>query len=384
MELLSKPTRKAASLHFVPTDQHCKVPMSNTLSRPLPANASLLVTGASGFFGGALKRRLLREGHRVVNLDLERDPDMHPNLTSVAGDIRDATLVKELFAKGSFDAVFHCAAQLAHGARIDEQLLWTSNVDGTRVLAEQARAADVRPFVFISSNCLWASDLGHAVDEVNDLPAPIELYGRSKLAGEELLQEFTHDLDVVTLRCPTIMDAGRLGLLAILYEFIDDGKTVWVVGDGGNRYQFIYADDLAEACVLGAQYGRSALFHIGSDDVRSMREVYESVIQAAGSRSRVRALPKGPTVAAMQLAHRLKVSPLGPYHYRMIASNFVFATDRIKRELGWQPTLTNADMLLRAYRFYAENRREIHARTDVSAHSKPASMGIIRLLKWIS
>ncbi len=354
------------------------------MSKPLPAHATLLVTGASGFFGGVLKRRLLREGHAVVNLDLERDSDTHPSLTSVQGDIRDRALVTQLFAKHSFGGVFHCAAQLAHGARIDEPLLWTSNVDGTRVLAEGARAAGVRPFIFISSNCLWASDLGHPVDEIDDRPAPIELYGRSKLAGEDLLGEFTADLDVVTLRCPTIMDAGRLGLLAILYEFIDDGKTVWVVGDGGNRYQFIYADDLAEACILGAGYGRSALFHIGSDDVRSMREVYESVIRAAGSLSRVRALPKGPTVAAMQLAHRLKVSPLGPYHYRMIASNFVFATDRIKRELGWRPTLTNEEMLLRAYRFYAEHRREIHARKEVSAHSRPASMGIIRLLKWMS
>lgn len=342
------------------------------------------MTGGSGFFGGVLKRRLLREGHTVVNIDLEQDPDSLPGLTSVRGDIRDAALVQRLFPERRFDAVFHCAAQLAHGARIDEHLLWTSNVDGTRVLAEAARAAGVRPFVFVSTNCLWAEDLGHPVSEDRDLPAPIELYGRSKLAAEQLLQEFTADLDVVTIRCPTIMEAGRLGLLAILYEFIDDHKTVWVVGDGGNRYQFIYAEDLASACLLGAGYGRSALFHIGSDDVRSMREVYESVIRAAGSRSKVRSLPKGATIAAMQLAHKLKISPLGPYHYRMIASNFVFDTERIKRELGWRPTLTNEEMLLRAYRYYAERRDEIHGRTDVSAHSKPASMGVIRLLKWLS
>ena len=366
--------------------------MPKTLPKPLPPQARLLVTGASGFFGGVLKRRLLREGHYVVNLDLERDPDFHPgvnsdqhpHLVSVQGDIRDSALLRELFERHRFDAVFHCAAQLAHGARLDEHLLWTSNVDGTRLVAEAARAAGVRPFVFLSSNCLWAEDLGHPVDEIDDPPAPIELYGRSKLAGEELLQNFTSDLDVVTLRCPTIMDAGRLGLLAILFEFIDDGKTVWVVGDGGNRYQFLYADDLAEACILAAGYGRSAIFHLGSDHVRSMREVYEAVIRSAGSRSRVRALPRRPTVAAMQLAHRLKVSPLGPYHYRMIASNFVFRTDRIQHELGWQPTLTNEDMLLRAYRYYAEHRREIHGRTDVSAHSKPAGMGVIRLLKWLS
>ena len=378
---------------MTPTNDHLLTPLA-------PGSRPVLVTGGSGFFGGVLKRRLLREGYTVVNLDLEADPDTSaapvPRLTSIRGDIRDMALVGQLFAEHRFAAVFHCAAQLAHGARIDEHLLWTSNVDGTRVLAEAARAAGVRPFVFVSTNCLWAEDLGHPVDEERDLPAPIELYGRSKLAAEQLLGEFTASLDVVTLRCPTIMDAGRLGLLAILYEFIDDGKTVWVVGDGGNRYQFIYAEDLATACLLAAGYGRSALFHIGSDDVRSMREVYESVIRTAGNehpaqtgrrssrRSKVRSLPQGPTLLAMRLAHKLKLSPLGPYHYKMIASNFVFSTDRIKRELGWRPTLTNEEMLLRAYRYYAEHREEIHGRTAVSAHSKPASMGIIRLLKWMS
>ena len=358
-----------------------------SLSKPSAlqtGSAHVLVTGASGFFGGVLKRRLLREGHHVVNLDLERDADTAPRLTSLQGDIRDAALVGRLFAENRFDAVFHCAAQLAHGVRIDEHLLWTSNVDGTRILAEAAKSAGVRPFVFLSSNCLWASDLGHPVHEEHDLPAPVELYGRSKLEGEKLLEGFAADLDVVTFRCPTIMDAGRLGLLAILFEFIDDSKTVWVVGDGGNRYQFIYAEDLASACILAAQYGSSDLFHIGSDDVRSMREVYESVIRTVGSRSKVRSLPKTLTLAAMQAAHKLRVSPLGPYHYRMIASNFVFNTDRIKRELGWQPSLTNEQMLLRAYQYYAAHRDEIHARQNVSAHSKPASMGIVRLLKWVS
>lgn len=80
----------------------------------------------------------------------------------------------------------------------------------------------------------------------------------------------------------------------------------------------------------------------------------------------------------------LRISPLGPYHYKMIAENFVFDTSRAKRELGWQPTLTNEEMLLRAYRHYREHRAEIHGRTAVSAHRKPAGMGVIRLLKWIS
>jgi nucleoside-diphosphate-sugar epimerase len=135
---------------------------------------------------------------------------------------------------------------------------------------------------------------------------------------------------------------------------------------------------------MAAGYGRSDLFHIGSDNVRSMREVYESVIRASGSKSKVRSLPKAPTIAAMMLTHKLRISPLGPYHYKMIAESFVFDTDRIKQRLGWKPTLTNEEMLLRAHEYYASNRNEIGARTSASAHRKAASMGVIRLLKWIS
>jgi UDP-glucose 4-epimerase len=131
-------------------------------------------------------------------------------------------------------------------------------------------------------------------------------------------------------------------------------------------------------------YDRSDLFHIGSANVVSLRQVYEAIIRAAGTRARVAQLPKGPTIAAMKLAHKLGVSPLGPYHYRMIAEDFIFDTTHIRRQLGWQPTLTNEEMMVEAYRYYAAQRAEIHARKDVSAHSRPASMGVIRLLKWFS
>jgi nucleoside-diphosphate-sugar epimerase len=346
----------------------------------------VLVTGGSGFFGGVLKRRLLAEGFAVTNIDLVRDEDAGAaGLTSVQGDIRDVELLRRIFAEHRFIAVFHCAAMLAHDVK-DETLLWTSNVDGTRRVAEASLAAGVRKFINISTNCLWAEGFGRPVTEADE-PAPVELYGRSKWQAEKelaALQPEHPGLQVVTLRCPTIIDSGRLGLLAILFEFIEDGKKVWVFGDGGNRYQFIYAQDLATACLLCLGYERSNLFHIGSDEVPTMRAMYESVIREAGSTSRVAQLPQRPTIAVMKLAHKLGVSPLGPYHYRMIAESFVFDTLRIKSELGWSPTLTNEQMMTRAFAYYRENRAAIHGRTDVSAHSKAAPMGIIRLLKWLS
>lgn len=342
----------------------------------------ILVTGGSGFFGGILKRRLLSEGFSCINVDLVPDPEKHPQLISIQGDIRDKSLLASLFREYPISAVMHCGAFLAHGSMVEKDL-WSSNVEGTRNLADACREFGVRKLVFTSTNCLWASNVGHAIRE-DEPPAPIEIYGRSKLAAEQLLADYSSSLQIVILRSPTIIDSGRLGLLAILFEFIQEGKRIWVVGDGGNRYQFVYAQDLATACILAMQYDGSGVFHVGSDNVRPLREIYQAVIDAAGSRSRIASLPKDPAIAAMRLAHTLKISPLGPYHYQMIAEDFAFDTTKIRETLGWKPTLSNEQMLIRAFNYYAQQHDEIHAREDVSAHSRPASMGVIRLLKWIS
>jgi nucleoside-diphosphate-sugar epimerase len=344
----------------------------------------VLVTGGAGFFGGVLKKTLLDRGFKVVSIDMHPDPDKHPNLISVWADLRDAKQVEWVFTVHQPEAVFHCAAVLAHDAK-NEDFLWTSNVDATRILAEAAARRGTKKIVYISTNCLWGRSFDRPVTE-SDEPAPIETYGRSKLEAEKILQGFQKKLDVVTLRTPTIIDAGRLGLLAILFEFIDEGRKVWVVGDGGNRYQFVYAADLAEACLLSLEFQNgSDVFNVGSENVKTLREVYETVIKKAGSKSRVASLPKAPSIAAMRLAYSLGASPLGPYHYRMIAEDFAFDISKAKRDLGWKPTLTNEEMLLRAYEFYHSHRKEIEARgSDVAAHKRPAKMGVIRLLKWLS
>ena len=344
--------------------------------------ASVFVTGGSGFLGSLLLDRLLQDGHQVVNIDLVASHLKHSRLRCIIGDIRNRALLDELFAASRPDVVFHCAALLAHGA-MDEQDLWSSNVDGARILAEAVAAAGVRTVIYTSSNCLWGTGFSRPVLE-SDAPAPVEIYGRSKWEAERILQSFSGQFATVAIRCPPIMDEGRLGLLSILFEFIAENRRVWVVGDGSNRYQFIYARDLIEAMLAGWASGRANVFGIGSDNILSMRETYEHVIAQSGSRSRVASLPRGPAVAAMKAAHALRVSPLGPYHYRMIASDFMFDTARIKTELGWRPTLANHEMLLRAYRYYQANKADIYSRSLVSAHRKPADMGVIRLMKWMS
>lgn len=343
---------------------------------------TVLLTGGAGFFGSIVKSRLLDAGHRCVSIDLCPDSSRHPNLTTIQGDIRDLELMNRLYRENKFDAVLHCAAILAHAVK-DKNFLWTSNVDGTRNVAEMARKHGVPRVVFTSSNCLWGESLGRPVLE-DEPPKPCEIYGISKWEGERVLHEYSKDLDAVIIRCPTIIDSGRLGLLSILFEFIHEGRKVWVVGGGRNKYQFIYAQDLADACLSSLDHEGSVTFNIGSDNVKSLRDVFSYVIREAGSKSEIASLPHKTTLLGMRLAYYAKMSPLGPYHYKMIAEDFEFDTTRIKSQLGWRPTLTNEEMLCRAYNYYMQNRAEIQARKDVSAHRQPAKMGVIRLLKWVS
>lgn len=343
--------------------------------------SNYLVTGGSGFVGTLLVQKLLDAGHTVVSIDLLPGNVTHGSLTSVEGDIRDRATLDAIYADFTPDAVFHCAALLAHGT-ITEAELMSHNAHGTEVLADATAAAGVRKLVYLSSNCLWGTGFDRPVRD-DDVPEPCEPYGVSKWEGEKILARFTNRFETVAIRCPTIIDEGRLGLLAILFEFMSDGNRIPIVGSGANRYQFIYAQDLLDAMVRAAHCEGSHVFGIGSDAVPTMAGAFQHVIDGSNSRSRLLRLPQWPMIAAMKLAHVLRVSPLGPYHYRMIASSFVFDTTTCKRVLGWQPTLTNGEMLLKAYRYYHANRFEIETRENVSAHRQAAKMGVIRVLKWL-
>lgn len=341
-----------------------------------------LITGGSGFLGNIMIRQLLERGDKCLNIDLEPDKLIHENLISIRGDIRDSSLMKEIFTKYKFDAIYHFAALLAHEKKYLKEL-WSCNVDGTRNVFRFAKEYNINKIIFISTNCLWGQNFDYPVNE-NEIPNPIEIYGKSKLECEKILLSNSNNINSIIFRCPTIMDEGRLGLLSILYEFIDEDRKIWMVGDGNNRYQFIYAKDLTNACILALDHNQSDIFNIGSDNVKTFNEIYSYVIKNSNSKSKLAHLPKNLATFGMKVCFSLGLSPLGPYQYKMISSSFVFDISKIKQELGFISTLTNEEMMLKSYEYFHNNREEIKYRKNVSAHNRNAKMGIIRLLKWLS
>jgi nucleoside-diphosphate-sugar epimerase len=326
-----------------------------------------------GFFGSILCEHLVDRGHDVLSLDLLADTNSARRYKNIQLDLRDFEALKaavvDFERDGKVNAIFHVE-------------LWSANVDGTKNVMECAKQLSIARVVFTSTNCVFSTGFTEPVNE-QTATQPIEIYGKSKLAAEEIITSYK-DVSSVIVRCPTIIAAGRLGLLTILFDFVREGRRLYVVGDGSNRYSFISADDLADACLLAAQSSKSGLYNIGSDNVPSMRQLYSSLMQYAGKKPRIVSIPEAPTVMALKILNKLGLSPLGPYHYRMLAANFVFDTSKIKSEIEWRPTKTNTEILCSAYQYYIDNLDSINNATNVSAHHSKAKAGILNLLRLIS
>jgi nucleoside-diphosphate-sugar epimerase len=342
-----------------------------------------LVTGGSGFFGRLLVPALVERGFECVSVD-RQEGTPRPRAEMVRGDAADLGVLESSLARGRPDVVFHLASQIDFAVK-SQRSLYENNVATTRAVVAFARTHRVPKVIFTSSNSVYLGNRERRPIVESDPPATVDEYGRSKVESERILAAASSDFDAISIRCPNIMDAGRLGMLSILFDFIREGRKVWVLGDGGIRHQCIFAGDLIDACLKAAGHRGSDVFNIGSDNVPTIRQMYQYVIDRAGTGARVARLPDSIALPAMRLAHRLRMSPLGPYQFRMLTQDFVFDTTKVKAALGWMPTLNNGQMLYKAYEYYLAHRLEILSGPELSGNRQTLKkLGVLRLLKMIS
>lgn len=341
---------------------------------------TVVITGGSGYFGTILADLALAQGDRVRIFDLNppelRDASVRDRVDHVAGDVRDLPALRD--ALDGADVVLNNVAQVPLAK--DRELFWSVNVTGTANVLLAARDQGVAKVVHTSSSAIFGIPASNPVTE--DTPGrPLEAYGRAKLEAEHLCHDAAAaGLDVSIVRPRTILGHGRLGIIAVLFEFVAAGAPVYVLGRGDNRYQFVHANDLADAVLRAAAREKPTTYNIGATEFGTMRETLQAVVDHAGTGARVRSLPAAPAKVAMRALATLGLAPFAPYHWLLYAESLWFDTTRAQTELGWRPQHSNASALIESYEWFLDNRASLDG-DHRSHHQSPVRLGLLEVLK---
>jgi nucleoside-diphosphate-sugar epimerase len=333
------------------------------------------ITGGAGFLGLHLARRLLADGHEVRTLDTAPldDAELERSVEELGGDVRDTDAVHRVCAGA--DIVVHAAAALP----IQASRAWirSVNIDGTANVLEAAQGR----VVFISSTAVYGVPEKHPIEEDDPLVG-VGWYGESKIDAERLCRVAA--AETVIVRPKTFVGPERLGVFEILFDWIREGRRIYTLGQGRNRYQLLAVEDLVEAIVRAATVPEAAndVFHVGAKEFGTVRSDLQALIDHAGSHSRLTPVPVKPAELILRALELLRVSPLAEWHYKTAHRDSFVEIAKAERVLGWEPRLSNEQALIETYDWYLENRGKVGA-AGVT-HRVPWNQQALGLLKKIS
>jgi UDP-glucuronate 4-epimerase len=227
----------------------------------------VLVTGAAGFIGFHLTRRLLKDGYRVVGVDnlnpyyevalkearLEALKD-EPNFIFVKMDLTDRKQLGRLFARQAFDVVVNMAAQAGVRYSIENPYAYVdSNLVGFVNLLECCRQHSVKHFVFASSSSVYGANTTMPFSVHQNVDHPVSLYAATKKANELMAHTYSHlyRLPGTGLRFFTVYGPwGRPDMALFLFtRAILEDQPIKVYNHGKMQRDFTYIDDIIEGVV---------------------------------------------------------------------------------------------------------------------------------------
>ena len=341
--------------------------------------ATHLVTGGAGFLGIQTARALDARGERVRILDILPPTGAPPGIEVVQADILDRARVAA--AMDGIDVVHHAAAMVP--LTKSTAGFWRVNVEGTQNALDGARAAGVAFFIHVSTSAVYGIPARCPITEETP-PRPIEAYGRAKLEGERRVEAAARTgLPCAIMRPRTLIGVERLGIFQILFEWIREGRRIYVIGDGNQRFQFLHAADAVDVMVRLAERRPTGIFNVGAERFGTLREDLTALIRHAGTRARVVGTPAPLVINTLRVLDWLRLSPLAPWHYLTYHKAFHFDVSRARRELDWVPRYGNQEALIQSYDWFVAHAGAGGAETR-STHRKPVQQRILRLLKGVS
>jgi nucleoside-diphosphate-sugar epimerase len=273
--------------------------------------ANYLVTGAAGFIGARTAEILIQDGHTVVGIDNMNDAyDIRmkeyrlKNLRSMDGftfhqlDIADKSVIDH-FKRQKFDGLINLAARAGVRFSVDDP--WTfvqSNVFGTLNMLELCRQNDVKKFIFASTSSIYGEDPPYPTPESASSSKPLQPYAASKKGAEAMCHAYHHlyGIDVSILRFFTVYGpAGRPDLAHLRFvQWISEGKSVRVNGDGEQSRGFTFIDDIARGIILGLKPVGYEIINLGGHEIITINNLIKLIEDIVGKKAIVQYGPADP------------------------------------------------------------------------------------------
>lgn len=306
------------------------------------ADRQVLVTGATGFLGGALTRRLIAEGARVRALARSASKAQALEMMGVEvilGDITDADAARR--AAHGCAIVFHAAAALS--GTYEEQ--YPANVTGSGIMLRAAAEAGAARFIHISTLAVYSPAYTGLVDETKAAIPGQDPYGNTKAAGEGAVRAASEEtgLPYVIVRPGSIYGSGAGLWTGALFRLATAPVTPFI-GDGRARAPYIYIDDVVEMLILTGEHPAAAnqTFNCVSDPSPVWRDILTAYARVAGRAPNWLSLPKGLGLALsgvlMLTAPRASLQRDAPDYLHFITKpDKQFSMAKARALLGWEP-----------------------------------------------
>lgn len=314
--------------------------------------APVLVTGAAGFIGAKVVELLLEDGREIVgidNLNDAYDPRLkHWRLEKLIDraafefvqlDIADRGQLAAFLEGRAFAAVINLAARAGVRPSIEDARPYVkANVVGAMNLLDAAIASGVGKFVQASTSSLYGLDNDLPFQESADITRPLSPYAATKGAAELLAHSYhhLHGLDVTVLRYFTVYGpAGRPDMSIFRFvQWIAEGKPVVLYGDGTQRRDFTFVDDIARGTIAAMAPVGYEVINLGGDRPVQMTEIIQTIEGLIDKPARVDTRP--PQAGDM------------PATWASI--------EKAGRLLGWEPRVDLSTGLERTVAWYLEQR----------------------------
>lgn len=312
---------------------------------------TILVTGCAGFIGWMVSRKLFDSGISVIGVDNMNDyydPRLkewrlkelmvNNDFTFHHVDIGDFNEVRTIFANYKIDAVINLAARAGVRASVEDPWVYLdTNVKGTLNLLECCREFGINKFVLASTSSIYGLN-AVPFKESDNTDHPLAPYSATKKAAETLCYtyHYLYGIDITIPRYFTVYGpAGRPDMSYFKFiKNIDAGRTIPVYGDGKQKRDFTYIDDIAEGTLRCLKPFGYEIFNLGNDNPVELMYVINLIEENLGKKADIEWLERHPADVPATWAD----------------------IEKSKELLNWSPTVSIEEGIKNTVNWYIENR----------------------------